>query len=273
LQSAKTEILRSAEARRKIDGVAPVIQSIGKQLSDELRKLFKDIGPYGSLADIERFVQLNPNAPPPEVLERAFHENFSSGTSQRFDKTLFHYLLTRLGKTKSRIAVPIGIDLLCNRPEESKAILRYFEQIELRPAERMRIVKYAGSPDAIYDYQLYLIVRFFFEQSKATRRLVGLCRRWAFDRNKEPWLRAYATALLGRHGDKSDLEKLELSYGSASTELERAEIVSALSKLETGRRNALYGRAKTDGQLIRRAIAHARRTKGVEAEKLAAGTV
>jgi hypothetical protein len=68
LQSAKTEILRAGEARRKIDGVAPVIGSIGKQLRDELKMFYKDIGPYGSLADIERFVDLNPKAPPPEVL-------------------------------------------------------------------------------------------------------------------------------------------------------------------------------------------------------------
>lgn len=67
--------------------------------------------------------------------------------------------------------------------------------------------------------------------------------------------------VLGTVADAADLEKIENDYSSARTDLERAEFVVALEKLEIGRRNAFYNRIKSDGELVRRAVASVRSGK------------
>lgn len=50
------------------------------------------------------------------------------------------------------------------------------------------------------------------------------------------------------------MERIEREYADAATDLERADIASALARMEKGRRNAFYGRIRADGILIARAI-------------------
>ena len=76
LQSAKTRIIKASDARIEIDGVSPLIQTISQQIAKELREAGGMAASYGSLKDIERFLERTPDAPPPEILERAFSENF-----------------------------------------------------------------------------------------------------------------------------------------------------------------------------------------------------
>jgi hypothetical protein len=260
LQTAKTEIVRIDEARHRIDGITPVINSLNEQLKKELRSLYASAGGYGRLSDIDNVVATHPDAPPPEVLERAFRDNFSVPPNQEFDKTLLHYLLTRLGRTKSRIAIPFCLSLLRHRPDETEAALRYFNEIELSDRQIHSLLQYAGSVDAIYDYQLYQIVRWFWEQNAFPEKLLELCRRWAFDRNRDPWLRSYCIAISGKVGDDSDLETIESQYTATLTEPQKAECVMALARLERGRRNAFYGRVKGDGDLVAAAIRFVKQT-------------
>jgi hypothetical protein len=96
LQTAKTQILDAEQARHKIDGVTPTIDVIKEQLAEELRDIWSVADASGTLADIDSIVSPDSDSPTLEVLERAFHDYFSSGSDRPFDKTLFHYLLTRL---------------------------------------------------------------------------------------------------------------------------------------------------------------------------------
>lgn len=253
VQTAKTEILRTDEARKKIDGVASVIEAIQTELSDEIRSALGLDHSYATLTDIENAVKIDPEAPPVEVLDEAFRDHFLSRRA-KFDKTLFHYLLTRLAKVRSRVAVTYCLETLAARPEETKSILRYLAGSNLTDAEYNEILDYAGSKEAIYDYQLYKIVSFFLDRRKLLPKLIRLCRILAFDRNRDPWLRMVGVTVLGLAADPADLERLENHYGTATTDLERAEIVMALEKLEVSRRNAFYGRVKSDGELAKRAI-------------------
>src|SRR5262249_29646012 len=149
--------------------------SIRTELTKELKAVAELAGSYSTLEDIARIVASHPDTPAPEILERAFTENFLDSSSQ-FDKTLFHYLLTRLGKAKSKVASGYCLRLLHTRPEEVRHCLRYFKEIDASAALRNRILNYAGSPDAIYDYQLFEIVRWFYEQGKAPKKLIALAR-------------------------------------------------------------------------------------------------
>jgi hypothetical protein len=256
LQTSKTEILPVENARGKIDGVKPFIDSIQEELKEELRDSYG--GTYATVEDMQRVFNARPGSPPPEVLERAFAERFSLTSDTDFDATLFHYLLTRLGKTKSRIASEYCISIIRERPEETEYALRYLTDIDPKDEEQQAILKYARSSAAIYDYQLYQILRWFFDRGNFAFGLLAQCRSLAFDRNRSPWIRSYAIAILGKAGDPSDIENIEASYASAVSEVERAEIVRALAKMEVGRRNAFFKRVGGDGFLIAAAVNQAR---------------
>jgi hypothetical protein len=248
LQSAKTKILSVAKARKKIDGVTPVVQRIQAQLGNELSTLYEAADRYASLPEIDSILSSHPDSPAPEVLERAFAEHFGDANA-KFDQTLFHYLLNRLSKTNSRIAVEYCISNLPNRPEETAHILWYLQSQNVTLQEYERIFGFAGSAGAIYDYQLYEIVRWAFYRSHFPDTLVSLCRMWATDKNRQPWLRSYCLAVLGKAGDQSDLEMIERAYATVTTGIEKADIIAAVDRMENNRRNRFYGRVRTDGFL------------------------
>jgi len=96
--------------------------------------------------------------------------------------------------------------MLSTHPEETEHILRYLEMQGLSTSESDLILAYSSSEDAIYDYQLYEIIAWFFRQKLFPEKLVNLCRLWATDKNRDSWLRSYCLAVLGSAGDQSDLE-------------------------------------------------------------------
>ena len=191
----------------------------------------------------------------PGVLEKTFKEHFSASSEQPFDKTLFHFLLGRLAAVGSRVAVVYCLQILEERPEETDPILRYFAQVGLNLPELHSLISTAESPEIILDYQLFQLLRWFLEHSIESARVLQLARKWAYDHNRSPWLRSHSLAYLGRYGDTADLDTLEQRYSLLSAELEKADYASALERLEIGRRNAFYAKAKADGDWVRRAIA------------------
>lgn len=194
----------------------------------------------------------------PEILERAFSEHFAEATGRKFDSTLYHYLLVRLGKVGSREAISYSLDLLRNRPEETEDILAYFSQVRLEPGELSELIAFAGSDEAIYDYQLYQILRWFYDLKINETDVIKLCRSWISDHNRDASLRSYALAYVGAFGPGTELTDFEESYSEAETELERADRVAAVSRMERGRRNAFYARVAGHGKLVARAVAVAK---------------
>ena len=259
LQSAKTKIVRIDEARKLIDGVTPIIETIHEEWIEEIRDLLQEdlsaselVGALGS-AD-----ELDTNDPPTEVLEEAFRSYFLA-PDEGFDPSLFHYLLNRLGRASSEVPVQYCIEQLAQRPEESVHCLRYLAAVDQLESKANQILRFAASRDAIYDYQLYQIARTFYDASTFPERLLKVCRRWAEDRNRERWLRTYSIAILGAAGNASDLAVIETSYASATDELERAEIARALARMEPSRRNSFYRRIRKHGDMVCWAIEDARR--------------
>jgi hypothetical protein len=257
LQSAKTKILRADEAAQEIDGVGPLIKAIQSDLITEIRESFSGFPSSVTVSDIEQFFQEGPEGPRPEVLEQAFQDNFGS-TVERFNKTLLHYLLTRLAKAKSRVAATFSIELIQQKPEETECALRYLLELGTSDAEDDRILDYISSAEAIYDYQTFQIVTWFVTKNSIPSRLLQLCRAWSADKNKDLWLRMAARSVLGRKGDQSDLEAIEGSYDTTVGDLERADIVDALARMENSRRNSFFGRISSDGELVNRAVRRVR---------------
>jgi hypothetical protein len=261
LQSGKTRIIKATEARLEIDGVAPQIRSITAQIAKELRELGGSTRNSGTLQDIERFLERNPESPPPEILERAFTDNFLA-QSEGFDKTLFHYLLTRLGRVKSNHAVDYCIKQIPLRPDETKSILKYLAELHSDENTHNALLEFMESDDAVYDYQLFEIMRWFYGAEEYPERLLRLSRLWAFDKNRYSCLRTYCLAILGDRAGSDDFDFIEGKYSQAQSIVEKTEIIVSLAKMETGRRNAIMGRYKDDGFLIQKAIEYVKTRKG-----------
>jgi hypothetical protein len=256
LQSAKTVICDKAESRRRIDGVAEIIEGLNRKLARELAE-----SGGGYLRPDEVFAALqNHDGPTPEVLERAFVEHFDEPSGPSFDSTLYHYLLARLGNVHSRQAVTYSLGVLRTRPEETEKILEYLSHVDLQSAELDEITSFVESDDAIYDYQLYQIVKWFYERQINDVRMLAFCRDCANDRNRDPSLRSFTFAYLGEFGSPTELTYCEETYAAAQTELERADRVAAVSRMERGRRNSFYARVGGHGKLVLRAVVVAKET-------------
>jgi hypothetical protein len=251
LQSAKTEILPKPKAAGVFRGLAQTLEDLTEELVEELR--IAEATPYEQSKAVFKTLKRR-ESPPPGVLERAFRDHFGPGSSEPFDKSLFHYLLYRLGAAGSRVAVAYCLEALQQRPEETDYILRYFSDVSLTDEELATVISFMASDDAIYDYQLYQLLQWFAELAVPYQGIVDLARQWAYDHNREPWLRMYAIHYLGSDGEAADLEHLEGQYGALSSDLERATCVAALARVEKGRRNAFFAKIQTDGILVRRAV-------------------
>ena len=254
LQSAKTNILPKNKAATIFEGVLPILEGIRDELLEEIRDEIRDESPYPDPYHIRKLLRLRRELPS-EVLERAFKEYFAaSNPATDFDKTLFHFLLNRLGEAKSKVAVNYCLDALSERVEETAFILKYFSEIELDDSHEQAIAKYLNSNNSIYDYQSYQIVKWFFDIGKNNSAILSYCRGVARDYNRDIWLRSYSLAYLGKYGDISDLQFIEGLYATFSNDIERADCVMALSKVETARRNAFYASIANDSPLVERAV-------------------
>lgn len=252
-QSAKTAIHDAAKARLEIDGVAPVIEVVVSQLLTEVREERAFADPYLTLARLEKLVEATPESPPREVLEQAFRDHFLSADDDSFNKTLFHYLLIRLGAVHSRVAVDYALNALLRRPEETEYVLAYLKKLGPAAEDVAGVIEHLFRSEAIYDYQIYQILRWLHEIDSVDDRVLERARHYLDDRNRAKIVRAYAIAILGTAGNAADLERLQEEYAEATDELQRAEILWALRRMETAARNGFYGRFADESELTRRA--------------------
>ncbi len=256
IQTAKTKIYRSDEALPEIDGVARVIDHIHEELREEIQA-YADAG-YATVEGLEELTAANPDHPPLEVLERAFRSHFVEVGDAEFDRTLFHYLLSRLGATGSDIGLEYCAATLARRPEETSHIIRYLHKADPEGQTDSRLFDYLEDPDALYEYQTFLVLRSFFEQRRFPDRVANYCRRLLRNANTQQYVRAYAMAILGEIGEAADLEFIEAAYPDAREDIQRAAAICACRRMEVGRRNAFFGRARNDGIMEQRAVLWAR---------------
>jgi hypothetical protein len=251
LQSAKTVILPAAVARIKIDGIAPIIGAVQKKYKDFLEALAEAVGPYATIAEMEESV--GPDDAPLEVVREVFRENFIE-TKEPFNKTLFHFLLNRLGAQADPFGVDYCLDQFKAHPQETEAVLDYLRKAGSYDNTFSALESFLTSPDCIYDYQLYQIYQWLNSLDRPpSARLVATARRLTFDNSRPSYLRAVCRRMLQDHGTTADLDRLEVSYRDMHDDLERAHVLVSLKRMEIGRRNAFYGRVADDGVLCSRA--------------------
>ena len=247
LQSAKTKIHTSDEARTIIDGIQPVLQPIMEDLNEALGI----DNPYFSTAQVDELLEQMEADTSVEVLTQAFLEHFIDAREEDFDKTLFHFLLKRLGKSKSDIAVAYCLDLLKTHPEETADTLKYFQSIDVIHQIENLVVEFLRSEHAVYPYQNYQILEWFSEYTqKPSEDLLEIARRMAFDNSHPKYLRVVSRRLVGEFGTSADLERLESLYSELDDEMEKSNIICCLKNMELSRRNSFLGRVQHDGKLV-----------------------
>lgn len=255
IQSAKTNILRvsSGEARKEIDGVAPAIEGVRDALLNEIDDLALDYvaiieteeiesAAYVTLEQLEEIACASPEAPTAEVLECAWVEHVNPETVQTVSKTLLRYLLNRLGRVRSEVAMELLPQIIAERPEELEICLRYLGRAgrDSHTVERLPdLIDYDGYT---YDRSLFGILKWAWSERICTPRLLELARDTAADQNRSSWTRAYAWAFLAREGSGGDLDLLLDLYSGTSDVIEHSELVCCTARMEISRRNAFLSR-------------------------------
>lgn len=251
LQSAKTKIYKAIDAKKIIEGVQPIIKIVFDKLREEVRNYIDpDYVNTIFISKIDEAIINNPNNVSISIIRETFKSNFVDNDNE-FDKTLFRFLLNRLKKVGDTYALEYCMGQYERHPEEMHTILDYFKSINAVCDVKESLVNFLESEDAVYDYQNYQIIDWLcMNLSKTDDTLLKLVRAYAFDNNRPYYLRAICRKFLSCFGNTADWENIEAQYSSATSELEKAELICSLNRIEKMRRNSLLGRIKGEGLLI-----------------------
>lgn len=258
VQSAKTKILDAEAARRKIDGAVRTVTEVGEQFIEEMMDLVPE--GYFNWSALSQALADNPESPPVEILVAAYQRHFADPFAEHFDATFFRFLLARLGKAQNETPLTHGLaSYFVTHPEETGNITGYLEAIGDHARSQDLIATFLESEDAVYPYQRYLLLRWLEQGADPlSDRLMAIIRRNAF--SSEPkYLKAVCRRVMGNQGTTADLERLELAYDTTDDDVERAELVYCLRRVEVGRRNGFLAKVEADGPMTAKACGLAKR--------------
>jgi len=253
VQSAKTRILKASAAREKFDELASLL----KPIQDKLKKQFLEAGvaggAYFSPKELAPALAAMAAANGPVSTVRDGYAKYFTDATQPFRKTLFRYLVKRMGAAGDETHRESILNNLRNHPEEFDAIAGFATSLKCDAQLEDLYLVWRKEGLFPYDYLLYQVLRWRLRNDDISPDLLDLARQCAF-RDAAAWyVRGVARAAIGKWGNPADLEQLEHIYPTTSSDLERTEIICALSRMELGRRNGFLGRAGGDGPLCSRA--------------------
>ena len=253
LQSAKTKIYSAKNAKNVIEGVQSILQPILRQYINDVKISLQLENPYLTVNEADQIIEdINDGGPPVEVIKDAFKQLFIIGNKEDFNKTLFRFLLNRLGVMKDKFGLEYCIDALIHHPEETEVILKYFKNIEVIQELEPQLVDFLISDQSIYPYQQYQILEWFNKNlTEVSEQLLTLARQNTFNRSNTKYVTSISRIMLGNFGSNADLERIEYAYSETDNIWEKCEIIYALKRMETSRRNSFYSRAKHDGEILK----------------------
>lgn len=254
LQSAKTRIHSVEDAKEIIDGIHPTLADLRDEFIEGIRDFIENLGPYATIPEIDDELEEQEIEDSPEVLTRAFDE-YIVQHGDDFDKSLFHFLLNRLGNLNNDRAVDFCMQLLRNNPEETSAVLSYFLKLELLENIQDQLLVFLNEEESVYYYQKYEIIQALHDSGiPLNEQLVAYIREESFDKDNPTYFKSICLAVLKDYTNPADLEKLQRIYPDVRNNLEQAEIIISLKNLERARRNYFYGQVENDGFYTRNAV-------------------
>ncbi|KKL26032.1 hypothetical protein LCGC14_2399350, partial [marine sediment metagenome] len=252
VQSEKLKVFRFDKAKEKIQGIEPIIRNANEHIIREAMKISGEDNPYFTITKAEEIIPIDIDNPSAEIIRDTFTAHFID--SDDFDKTLFRYLLKRLGKRKDDLALGYCKSALINHAQETRYIIDYFGAIGASGEMLIEISAFLYSEEAIYDYQKFLIYEWLLKNDFINDDFIIIARSLAFDNNLPIYLRCICKIYLGKFGTFSDLEQLEDSYSTCTDTFEQSVIICALTRIESSRRNAFLSRVSGDGEMNKRAV-------------------
>lgn len=262
LQSSKSAILQAADASRQLNNAAHAIERILKAPKQTQVSIEDGYDTVQELPPVEITDPIDLNKLPPEVLSRAWRDFELGSQGIGYDKTIYHFLLKRLGERGMSDAVEYSVRVMLYRPEETQAALQYLTQV--CPADDsvfQRIAVNIRAHDIVFDYQKYQILRWYFEHSIRSEALLDFARGTIRTHSREALIRPYATAYLGLWATRIDYDSLQEEYRQCSNDAERATVICAFARAPTDLKGSFYGRCKDESPLISWAIEYAKRMK------------
>jgi hypothetical protein len=254
LQSAKTDILPANDAKVKIESVTSALRAVRTQFIAEVVETSGAGDPYISLSEADDILEKSPDETPIEIIQKAYQDYFVADGNV-FNKSLFRFLLRRLAKQEDTFAGDHSFALLELHPEETQTILSYLRSVFPMEYLEPPIIQLIRSGRIVYYYQLYQILDWFYQYcARPSEDLVDLFREICFDAKFPRYVRTTCRAFLANHGTNADLERIAAMYDYTADPSERVEIICSIRRLEKGRRNALFSRVESDGEMNRRAV-------------------
>ncbi|HYJ85119.1 MAG TPA: RNA-directed DNA polymerase [Pyrinomonadaceae bacterium] len=254
LQAHKTRILAGEQARAKFQEVHALLDPIHRNFIASLVELEVIDGPSITTPVLDDILAQIQEDEPLEVLTDAYHTYFTL-PQPRFNKTLFRYLLGRLGGARNPFALEDAIRQLRIHPEESDTIAEYAAKVDGTRRFEDAFLELRDEGLLPFDYHLYQVMRWRLRQEGTpTESFLRLARFAAVEPGGVWYVKAVGRAVVGRWGGPADLERRQQVYPDAQSDQERAEIICALHRMERGRRNAFLGHVAGDGEFSSRAV-------------------
>ena len=259
LQTAKTHIRDEKDAINEISGVSHIISKLRGEIIKEIQESLELENPYSTPYELRYLIETKKIEIDLRVLIEAFEKYFLSKDAIKFDKSLFHFIINRLGASRNSKAVEYCLDPLSKRPEETKFILDYFSNLPRYYgdiAERLAIL--LNESLIIYEYQKILFIKWLWSEKISSDLVLRVIRNLVWRTDLFQNTKDYCIAYLGDYGDSTDLDLIESFYEDSVNPVSKATIMYSLKKMPKSRRNSIYGRAQGDGYYVDLAIKSAR---------------
>lgn len=216
INSAKTDIFPAARAKANIRGSDEIIDPILRKYIEDVRERFGVGDPYINTLQADALVAHAEDEPPVEVIRAASKQHIIDYGND-FDAHLFSFLLSRLAGQGDTYAVGHCTGLLTARPEETGRIVEYLVRVKALERVQPEIEDFLDSADAVYPYQVFLIMEGYAAQSEfqPSPGIPRIARRLTFGTTAPAYLRSMCRKLIADYCGGADLERLGASYANA----------------------------------------------------------
>lgn len=263
MQSAKTEIYEASKFLDKLNQLENKLKPLIEKLTNKaLTLVANEEDPYMPMYRIDKIFSAKPEEAPIEAIREAFKLYFMNALeSDDFDKSFFRFLLKRLETVKDDLAVEYCFKILRLQPQETAAVLQYFENVEAFEYTETEIIDFLNSEDCIYSYQNYQIIEWICNLNlivQPSEKLISCIHRFIWGKMDIPfYLRSICWYFLDKYGSIYDLERAKNSYCDASSSLGQCDIICAINRLEDDRRNDFFRRINKESDMHSRAVRYA----------------
>lgn len=250
LQSSKSLILHSDFAKAEMNGHTKIINQINEEISEmDFHELFDlSVDPSELYEDFEeKLEELDP-----EFLKHIFNE-YLDGKS--FDKTVFHYVINRLGLIGDEIATDYCIEKILEEPQETKFILgNYFSHLDNKVMIGNELMYLMKEGSYQLEYQKYLILRWLWENDIYSEDIFKIIYDIFKDKNTHRMNFDYCMAYIGKYGDYDDYDIIYSHCDGEENELSLATMIISIKNMEKSRRNSIYSLYENKSDLLNQAI-------------------